>query len=155
MTTIIVILLAVLLVIAAVSDLKSRRIPNWLNGLIALCAPLLWWQQGLALWPDIAWQVGVAFLVFAGFAVLFYLRAMGGGDVKMMGALALSISTSLVMSFLMVTAILGGIVAAVMLVRKRMGHGPKVPQVPYGVAIAAAGLWVLHQQFFNQFALTT
>ena len=155
MTTIIAILLAILLLIAAVSDLMRRTIPNWVNALIALAAPILWWQQGMSLWPDIAWQVGAALLVFAGFAVLFYLRAMDDDDVKMLGAIALWVPTGLVMSFLMNTAILGGIIAAIMLVRKRMGHGPKVPQVPYGIAIAAAGLWVLHQQFFNQFILTT
>ena len=52
--------LAIALLIAAFTDLKSRRIANWLNGAIALGAPLFWWASDMALWPDIALQVGVA-----------------------------------------------------------------------------------------------
>ena len=68
---------------------KSRTIPNWLNLAIALLAIPFWWSIGLPLWPDIALQIGVAALVFGLFAIAFALGAMGGGDVKLIGALAL------------------------------------------------------------------
>ena len=48
-----------------------------------------WWAIGLPLWPDVAIQVGVAALVFGLFAIAFAMGAMGGGDVKLIGALAL------------------------------------------------------------------
>ncbi len=81
--------LALLLVVACWYDLRSRTIPNGLNIAIALLAIPFWWSLGLALWPDAAIQLGVAVLVFGLFAIAFAFGAMGGGDVKLIGALAL------------------------------------------------------------------
>src|SRR5688500_7434103 len=75
--------LAIALLVAAFTDFRSRRIGNWLNGGIALAAPLFWWASGLSLWPDIALQLGVALATLTVLAGLFALRAMGGGDVKL------------------------------------------------------------------------
>ncbi len=142
-------LLAILLLMAAGFDLKSRIIPNWLNVIIALTAPLIWWAQGLALYPDIVWQVGVATAVFAAFIALFALGAIGGGDVKMIGALALWVRPNLILPLLMVMALVGGVIAAFMLIRRRLSKTAQNPELPYGVAIAAAGFWAAHQQYIN------
>ena len=80
--------LAIALVFAAFTDIRRRQIDNWLNGGIALAAPLFWWASGLG-YMQIGWQLGVAVASFAVLAVLFALRAMGGGDVKLLTALAL------------------------------------------------------------------
>ena len=45
----------------------------------------------------------------------------------------------------------GGILSAGMLVKSKIRPSDKAIEVPYGVAIAAAGLWALHQQYLNQF----
>lgn len=145
------IILAILLATAAGLDLKSRIIPNWLNLLIALTAPLVWWAQGLNPWPDIAWQLGSALVIFAAFAALFAIGGIGGGDVKMIGALALSIDVRLILSLLMIMALVGGVIAAAMLIRQKLSKSAPNPEVPYGVAIAVAGFWALHQQFINHF----
>ncbi|MEQ1509228.1 MAG: prepilin peptidase [Sphingopyxis sp.] len=143
--------MTIMLAIAAGFDLKSRIIPNWLNLMIALVAPLAWWAQGLDLWPDIAWQIGAALAIFAAFAALFAIGGIGGGDVKMIGALALSIDVRLILSLLMVMALAGGVIAAAMLIRQKLSKSTATPEVPYGVAIAIAGFWALHQQFINHF----
>jgi prepilin peptidase CpaA len=39
--------LAIALVVAAFTDIRRRQIDNWLNGAIALGAPLFWWASGL------------------------------------------------------------------------------------------------------------
>ncbi len=57
-------LLAIGLLVAAFTDIRSRQIANWLNGAIALGAPLFWWASGLALWPGVAIQLGVAAATF-------------------------------------------------------------------------------------------
>ncbi len=142
-------LLAAMLVVAAASDLRARIIPNRLNLAIAVTAPLAWMGGGLALWPDIAWQVAAAAAVFAAFAALFFIGGIGGGDVKLIGALALWIDVRLLLSLLFVMALVGGGIAAVMLVRHRLSRSNATPEVPYGVAIAAAGIWALHQQYIN------
>ncbi len=144
-------MLAVLVIAAAVSDLRSRTISNGLNGTIALLAIPFWLVSGLSAWPDMTVQVGAAVLVFLLFTGLFFLGGMGGGDVKMIGAMMLWIPLPLFMPTLTVMAIAGGILSAVMLIHVKMRPSDKPIEVPYGVAIAVAGLWALHQQYFNQF----
>lgn len=144
-------MLALLVIAAAVSDLRSRTISNGLNGTIALLAIPFWLVSGLSAWPDMTVQIGAAVLVFLLFAGLFFLGGMGGGDVKMIGAMMLWIPLPLFMPTLTVMAIAGGILSAVMLIHIKMRPSDKPVEVPYGVAIAVAGLWALHQQYFNQF----
>ncbi|MBN8844889.1 MAG: prepilin peptidase [Sphingomonadales bacterium] len=144
-------LLAILMIIAAISDLRSRSISNGLNGAIALLAIPFWIASGMDVWPGMALQLGAAFAVFLIFVGLFAIGAMGGGDVKMIGAVMLWIPLNLFLETLTVMAIGGGILSAIMLVQSKIRPSDKAIEVPYGVAIAAAGLWALHQQYLNQF----
>ena len=146
-------LLAGLLLAAGLEDVRRREIANATNAAIALLAPWWWWANGLALWPDIAVQIAVAGGVLALFAVAFAAGWMGGGDVKMIGALALWLPLGGLMGMLMVMSIAGGAVTLAMMVetRWRRVDGPDEPlpiEVPYGVAIAIAGLLALPQTGF-------
>jgi prepilin peptidase CpaA len=145
------VLLGVLMIAAAISDLRSRTISNELNAAIALLAIPFWIASGLAAWPDVPIQFGAALAVFLVFAGLFAIGAMGGGDVKMIGAVMLWIPLPLFMPTLTVMAVGGGILSAIMLIYMKLRPSEKAAEVPYGVAIAAAGLWALHQQYLNQF----
>lgn len=145
--------LVVLLLVAALSDLRSREIPNLLNLVIALGAPLYWWAQGMALWPDVAIQVAAAAAIFLAFFAMFAFGAIGGGDVKMIGALALWIDAPLLLSLLQVMALVGGVIAGAMLIHKKLRNPDAVPEVPYGVAITIAGFWAIHQQYINHFTV--
>ena len=145
------VLLGVLMIAAAISDLRSRTISNELNAAIALLAIPFWIASGLAAWPDVPIQFGAAFAVFLVLAGLFAIGAMGGGDVKMIGAVMLWIPLPLFMPTLTVMAVGGGILSAIMLIYMKLRPSEKAAEVPYGVAIAAAGLWALHQQYLNQF----
>ena len=136
-------MLAIALLVAAFTDLRSRHIGNWLNGAIALGAPLFWWASGLSLWPDVALQLGVALAAFAVLAGLFALRAMGGGDVKLLTALALWIAPMLFLKLLVVMALVGGVLTLVFGAWHVMRKRREKLAIPYGVAIALAGLWVL------------
>lgn len=135
--------LAIALVVAAVTDLRRRQIDNWLNAGIALAAPLYWWASGLSLWPGVAIQLGVALACFAVFAGFFALRLMGGGDVKLLTALALWIEPTWFLRLLVVMALAGGVLTVVLGIRHLMKRRRERLAVPYGVAISAAGLWVL------------
>jgi len=140
--------LAIALVVAAFTDLRRRQIDNWLNAGIALAAPLFWWSSGLALWPDVAMQLGVAFAAFAILAGMFALRMMGGGDVKLLTALALWVRPDLFLQLLLIMAIAGGVLTLVMAAWHLMrGHKERLA-IPYGVAIAFGGLWVLAVHYF-------
>mgnify|MGYP000104813272 CR=1 FL=1 len=144
-------LLGAMMIAAAVSDLRSRSISNELNGAMALLAVPFWIASGLSVWPDMAIQLGAAFGVFLIFVGLFAIGAMGGGDVKMIGAVMLWIPLPGILGALTVMAIGGGILSAAMLILSKIRPSDKAVEVPYGVAIAAAGLWALHQQYLNQF----
>jgi len=145
--------LAIALLVAAFTDLRHRRIGNWLNGAIALAAPLFWWASGLALWPDLALQLGVALATFAVLAALFAIRAMGGGDVKLLTALALWIEPMLFLKLIVVMSLLGGVLTVVFGAWHVMRRQRERLAVPYGVAIATAGLWVLGTDYLPQTAV--
>ena len=135
--------LAIALLVAAVTDLRRRQIDNWLNAAIALGAPLYWWSAGLTLWPGVAIQLGVALACFAVFAALFAMKMMGGGDVKLLTVLALWIEPTWVLKLLVVMALAGGVLTLVLGARHLMKRRSDRLMIPYGVAISAAGLWVL------------
>ena len=145
-------LLALLLVIAAVIDVRTFTMSNRLNLTIALLAPLYWLSVGLPIWPDAAIQVGVAAAVFGLFAIAFFVGMMGGGDVKLAAALALWFSPMMTARFLVFMSIAGGVLTLVVLARHRMLEKAGKPEVPYGVAIAIGALAILTQRFLNQFA---
>ncbi len=160
-TEFLLVTLAIILVVAAVFDVRTFTISNRLNATVALLAPLYWWSVSLPFWPDAAIQVGVAVAVFAALALTFYLGMMGGGDVKLAAALALWFSPVSTIKFLVIMSLAGGLLTVVVLILHRMrpgqiknsdGETHKKPEVPYGVAIAIGGLWILAQRFLNQFA---
>ena len=105
-----------LMIAAAISDVRSRTISNELNAAIALLAIPFWIMSGLELWPDVPLQFGAAFAVFLAFAGLFAIGAMGGGDVKMIGAVMLWIPLPLFLPMLTIMAIGGGILSALVLI---------------------------------------
>ncbi len=140
--------LAIALVTAAITDLRSRHIANWLTGAVALGAPLYWWASGLALWPGIALQIGIALAAFAILAVLFAIRAMGGGDVKLLTALALWIAPFQFGQLIVMMALVGGVLTVGFAAWHTMRRQKERLAIPYGVAISAAGLWVLAAHYF-------
>ena len=145
-------LLALMLVWAAIVDIRTFTISNGLNLTIALMAPLFWWATGIDWCPDAAIRVGVAIGVFALFALAFQLGAMGGGDVKLAAALALWFAPGDTLRLIVLMSIAGGVLTLLVLgvhrARKKQGR----PEVPYGVAIAFGGIWLLAQRFLNHFA---
>jgi prepilin peptidase CpaA len=139
--------LAIALVVAAFTDLKRRQIDNWLNAGIALGAPLFWWSSGMSLWPDVAWQLGIAAATFAVTAGLFAIRAMGGGDVKLLTALALWIQPLWFGKLLVMMALAGGLLTILFGAWHIARRQRDKVAIPYGVAISGAGLWVLASHY--------
>lgn len=152
LATILSALLALLLLWGAATDLRSRIISNELNLAIALLAPLWWWANGLAVYPDIALQLAQAACLFLLFTGLFALGMMGGGDVKLLGALALWLPLPAVVTLLVVMSLAGGVVTIATLTHHKVLRRTGQPEIPYGVAIALAGLWVLGERYLNALA---
>ena len=144
--------LGILLLAAAVTDIRSRIISNRLNIAIALLAPCYWLASGLPAWPDMALQVAMGIGVFGLFAALFALGMMGGGDVKLLGAVALWFPWQAMIVLLLMMAVLGGAVTIVTVVHHRVTRRLGPPEGPYGVAISLAAMWIVGERIIHHFA---
>jgi prepilin peptidase CpaA len=139
--------LAIALLVAAFTDMRRRQIDNWLNASVALAAPLFWWSSHMGL-PDIGWQLALAAGSFVVLAGLFAMGAMGGGDVKLLAALALWIKPLWFMQLLTVMAVAGGVLTIGMGAWHVARRQREKLAIPYGIAIAFGGLWVLSINYF-------
>lgn len=144
--------LAILLIGAAFTDIRSRTISNGVSGLIAALAPFFWWSTGLSPWPEMAIQLAIGIAVFGLFAGAFAMGWMGGGDVKLLGALALWLPLVPLVQMLMIMALAGGALTLLLLLLHRVRRSKAALEIPYGVAIAFAGLWAVTERYLNQFA---
>ena len=143
-------MLGALLLAAGIEDARRRTIQNVTNGAVAALAPVWWWTQGYSLWPDVPVQLLVAGVAFIFFLGAFALGQMGGGDVKLIAALALWLPLQPLLALLMVMAIAGGVVTLLIMADRRVRRSTGPVEVPYGVAIAFAGLLSLREPIINQ-----
>lgn len=98
--------LVALLALAALIDVRERRIPNWLTGGVAALYPL----YVLASPMPIAWlgALAVAAAVFLFGLVLFARQLIGGGDVKLIAAVTLWTGLDHLALFALITSLAGG-----------------------------------------------
>ncbi len=115
-------ILAALLVIGAVMDITSRRLPNWLTagvaGLYVVYAAI---SPAPVDWVGAFSVAGASFVV--GFA-LFAFNLMGGGDVKLISSLALWAGVDFIAPFLLVTGIAGGLMSIAFLLFRYLANHP-------------------------------
>lgn len=156
--TLAIVLVLLASLFAAISDLRTRRVPNALVGALFV--------SGLALNAFSGWQSVLADLAIVAIVILagtlaFSLRLIGGGDVKLLAAAAGTLGYPSGGDFLLFTLLCGGVVAvAFSAVRGRLGAtlsnvramalpvfagaAPARPQaglaMPYAVAIFAGAL---------------
>lgn len=113
-------ILMTLLGIAACFDIKSRRIPNWLvvTGLVfSLGTHISLGNGGFA-----AWALGLL-VGFGLFLPLYVVRAMGAGDVKLMGMVGSFLGPASAAGTVLTTLVAGGALAiAVALWRGALRH---------------------------------
>ena len=144
--------LGLLLLVVAAIDIRTFTISNKLVLAVALIAPLYWWAGGVPLWPDASLRIGVAVAVFLVLAVTFYIGMMGGGDVKLAAALALWFPPQTTLVWLVIMSVAGGVLTLAVLIAHKVRSREGRPEIPYGVAIAFGGLWLVAQRFLNHFA---
>lgn len=139
---------------AGAMDFFTMTIPNRVSiALIASFAIAAVWvgMPLLTVLDHVA--AGSLFLVIG--IVMFYLRWLGGGDAKILAAAALWLGFANVLPYLVMVAILGGVLAMGLLMFRAVS--PPVWMVgqewamrlhdrrggiPYGIALAGAALWV-------------
>ena len=141
--------LAIALLISIYTDIRYRLIFNKIT--IAIGAPLFWLASGGFTLTDISLHLLTAAITFFVFAIAFHLGAMGGGDVKLFAALALWFHWVEVIRLILFASIIGAAVTLIFLAihtwKRREGRA----RIPYGVAIALSGLWIIGERIFNHF----
>jgi prepilin peptidase CpaA len=144
---------AVLVILAAVKDLATFTIPNWISAVLALgFAP-----AALIVHTPLG-AIGISFAVALGVLALaagmFAFGWIGGGDAKLLAAATLWVSWNGLAPFLLYTAIAGGALALGLValrsawIRPFAEAGPAWARrlatpgeaAPYGVAIAVGAL---------------
>ena len=139
---------------AGVMDLLTMTIPNRISiGLIiafvaaAIAAPLGW--------PEIASHVGAGALMLVVGIGMFSLGWLGGGDAKLMAAAALWFGFEGLIQYLVLVSFAGGALALAIFIYRgltpplwlcrqdwAMRLHAKAGGIPYGIALAAGGLWL-------------
>lgn len=141
----------VLAVAGAISDVRAYRIPNSINLIIAGLFPVyVFFNDASVDWSFALLIAGGAFAVSA---LLFVFGLIGGGDAKMLTALALWAGPAHLADFVLTTTLVGGVLAILMMTSARHALALAAENLgqhrlsavfqgdvlPYGVAIAAGG----------------
>ena len=142
-------LLTLLLIL--LSDLHHRRISNRKILCIACLAMADWIAQPHFGWGDVAVRLGLMLGAIGLFSIPFLFHWMGGGDVKLFGALALWCDADKYLQLLLVISLVGIPVSLYGLARRTWLQPHSDDFVPYGIAIALGAIWVLCQPVINHF----
>src|SRR5688572_104622 len=148
-------LMIVLVTVAAVSDLCTRRIPNWIpvSGAV-LGFGFQVWNAGI--YGALSSLAG-AVLGLGIFMILYAAGGMGAGDVKLFSAIGAGVGPYTLVYVFICTGLLGGIAAAVLAISRGrlretlaktqlLAHGirPEATKdslrLPYGAVIAGGTL---------------
>jgi prepilin peptidase CpaA len=143
---------ALLLSFAASSDLLTMRISNRVVMVLAalFCAVAV--IIGMPL-PEFGLHVACAAIVLVVAMILFGLGQVGGGDAKLAAATTLWLGFGTTLPYLLDASLIGGLLTVLILAARRLPlpgflarvtwvdrlHDNKT-QIPYGIALAIAGL---------------
>jgi prepilin peptidase CpaA len=137
--------LLLLLATAAAMDVRARTIPNWLTLAVALLAVAWWIAIGLD-GGAILLRIGCAAALLLILAGLFALGAIGGGDVKLLVALALWLSPWTLLHLLVWMGFAGGVLSIFMVGLHRLRGRSDTIEVPYGIAISVPATIIIANQ---------
>ena len=100
---------------AAVWDVQTRRIPNWLSGPALAFTLLLQLYYGG--WHALELSALASVIAGGVFLIFFLAGGMGGGDVKLIAVMAAGVGLHSVGALLVFTALCGGAMAIVLALR--------------------------------------
>jgi len=141
-----------LLLLMAVADIKYRIVPDRLVLLLVVCGfgfiPFHHSGPLGGLWGGL---VGFGVMVFMGlFGKLIYRKeTLGGGDIKLFGALGLCTGVDGILVIFVLTTLLSAGHLAYLLARKRVKLTDQQPMVPYIAVSAGIYVVLLHEISYN------
>ncbi len=112
----------IVLAVATFTDLRSRRIPNWLVlPFLVLGISVSAWLHG---WHGLGQSfegLGLGFFIYG---ILFWLGGMGAGDVKLCAAIGAWIGPDQLFIALVITGLVGGVMVLGWALVRRIFKGP-------------------------------
>lgn len=136
------------LIWAAVTDIRERRIPN--ASVLAVLGLFVVWSF-LRPVEALTGSLIAGVISFIVFYALYAFKVIGAGDAKLFSAVALFAGIAYLGTFAMATVLSGGVMAAVVLAARPQralamfslrGRGDFGRGIPYGCAIAFGGIVV-------------
>jgi prepilin peptidase CpaA len=99
------------LIVATITDLRSRRIPNWLTFPFLIAGPVLSaWLGGWHGFGQSMAGLGLGALIYG---IFYIVGGMGMGDVKLCAAIGAWIGPSQLLLALVITGVTGGLMAVI------------------------------------------
>lgn len=149
------ILFPFLMAYAASSDLLTMLIPNWISLALLAGFGIAAGVSGMG-WTEIGMHLGAGALTLVATFTLFALGIIGGGDAKLTATTAVWVGFGPLADYLLVASVLGGVLTLGLLAARSHPvpfgivrlpfvahlHDEKTG-IPYGIALAAAGLVIL------------
>ena len=139
---------------AAATDLFTMTLPNWLALVLVACFFVVATLAGLG-WYAVTLHVALAFAALAVTFTFFSFGWIGGGDAKLFAATCLWLGPTAIFTYSVYVALIGCGLTLLLLLWRGLPlpmmlssqswlvrlHSPR-EGVPYGIALAAAGLLV-------------
>ncbi len=163
MSTIALLVFPLLMAFAASSDLLTMRISNYLVLMLVAAFFIIALIAGIS-WSDIVTHVGVALAVLTVTFSFFAFGWIGGGDAKLAAATSLWLGSATLLPYIVYAGLLGGALTLAILLLRRWPLNPLIARitwigrlhdrkagVPYGIALAAAGLLVYSDTAIYQY----
>ena len=162
-----IIFLSVVLIIAAIIDMRTYRIPNLLTYPAMLIALIYYTITGGVngfIFSSLGLLVGIGL-----FSIPFFMGVMGAGDAKLMGAVGAALGSRGVLNASLFTAVAGGVFSLILLlshyrdfrfvtravetiqaslatkcfIRIPVAENKEKPRLYYGIAIASGTLYTM------------
>lgn len=141
--------------VAALNDAEEMKIPNWISIALVVLFPVAAFHFGYSP-AQFAISLGLGIAVLIVCFALFAFNVFGGGDAKLLAASAPWVGLAGILPFLIKVFLMGGLLALIVLMFRNMpilpvfarapwlmrAHGSE-SHLPYGIAIAAGGVWSL------------
>ncbi|WP_152469222.1 prepilin peptidase [Vibrio sp. THAF190c] len=128
------------LLLVCYSDIKHRKIPNYLTALAAIfCISLSYFNNGFN-----EYSVIIASIVSI---LLWRFGIFGAGDSKLIIALSCAISIKSMLYFFIVTLLFGGFLVVIDFLYSKIKKTKGIRTLPYGVAISFGGIFGLITSF--------
>jgi prepilin peptidase CpaA len=130
------------LIAAAISDLRSFRIPNIFPAVLILLFVVV---HGIAGFAAPLWENALHFLLALAVGMGLFSRGwIGGGDAKLYAAAALWFSWTGAIALVFMTTMAGLLLTLTFIAARMLGLRKNTPKedrrIPYGVAIAAGAI---------------